>query len=184
MLKALEGTKVLVILPTTGFNDDELGPVKTTLETAGATLVYASASEGDVTSAGGVTIKVVSITEPRTTELLGAVVIGGLGTISLVDNGIVHKALRMIERDRKPIGALSQGVAVLARGGLLKGKRATIFMSPDMLKELKDGGAQYEKKPISMDGDLVTADGAASAERFAIVLRELLTTKRGPRPRG
>jgi hypothetical protein len=75
----------------------------------------------------------------------------------------------------------SQGVAVLACGGLLKGKRATIFMSPRHAE-----GAQGRRRAVreaDLDGRGSRHRGrTASAERFAIVLRELLTTKRAEAP--
>ena len=62
--------------------------------------------------------------------------------------------------------------------GLLEKKKATVFMTPDTLKALKEAGAHYERRPVVIDGDVVTADGAEPVERFATLFRDLVQQKR------
>ena len=80
--------------------------------------------------------------------------------------------------DGKPVGALSLGVVFLAKAGLLEGQAATIWVTPDALRALKEAGARYEKKPVVVSGGIVTADGPASAESFGNIYAELLEGSR------
>ena len=175
----LSGVKVLFIVAAKDFKDEELNIPKGLLEAAGATCIVASSDEGDAIGTSGNPVPAVPITEPRTTELSGVVVVGGPGAPkALWDNGLAHKVLRMLERDRRPIAAIENGVVVLAKAGLLNKRKATVPVSPETLRALKEGGAHYEKKPIVIDGDIVTVDGSESVERFGRLFRDLLQQKK------
>jgi len=174
----LKGLKVLFLVAPTGFQDEELEKPRRILEAAGAEVVVASTTGGPVTGQGGTTVEALSIVEARPTEYAGAVVVGGPGALAVADNGIAHKFFRMSAHDGKPVGGLSLGVVLLAKAGLLEGKAATVWLTPDALRALKDGGARYEKKPVVVAGGVVTADGPASAESFGNIFAELLDGSR------
>lgn len=179
MDKPLAGTKLLLVVSSTDFRDEEYQTVRTILEEAGATIVVASNDEGEAKGMAGTAVRAVAITEPRTTEFSGAVVIGGAGAPkALWENGLVHKTLRMLQRDRRPIGALSTAVIALAKAGLLQGKRATMPVSPETLRTFKEAGAHYEKKPVVIDGDIVTGESAEVADRFTRLYRDLVQQKK------
>lgn len=186
MAKPLEGLKVLFVVAPRNFRDEELALPREAVERAGATAVVASIDEGEAEGMLGARVRTVPIHEVRATEVAGAVVVGGSGSPEhLWDNGLVHKALRMIAHDGKPVGALCLSSAVLAKAGLLEGKKATVFVTADSLKALKDGGAKYERRPVVVDGRIVTADGPASSEAFGSVFVQLLTEARpAGKPRG
>ena len=155
-------------LPSTGIR---VGPLSSATVTASSTATGASFTPVTVSEA-------VSIVEVRPTEYAGAVVVGGPGSVDLWENGIAHKFFRMVVHDGKPAGGLSLGVGLLAKAGLLEGKPATIWLTPDALRALKEGGARYEKKPVVIGGGIVTADGPSSAEMFANIFAELLDGSR------
>ncbi len=178
MPQNLKGLKVLFFVAPKGFQDEELEKPRRVLEAAGAEVVVASTSAGPVSGLGGAAQEAVSIVEVRPTEYAGAVVVGGPGSVEIWENGIAHKFFRMVVHDGKPAGGLSLGVGLLAKAGLLEGKPATIWLTPDALRALKDGGARYEKKPVVIGGGIVTADGPSSAEMFANIFAELLDGSR------
>jgi len=174
----LKGLKVLFFVAPTGFQDEELEKPRRVLEAAGAEIVVASTAGGTATSQGGTAVETLSIVEARPTEYAGAVAVGGAGALAVADNGIAHKFFRMSVHDGKPVGGLSLGVVFLAKAGLLEGKAATVWLTPDALRALKEGGARYEKKPVVVAGGIVTADGPASAESFGNIFAELLDGSR------
>lgn len=178
MTQNLKGLKVLFLVAPKGFQDEELEKPRRILEAAGAEVVVASASAGPVSGQGGAALDAMSIVEARPTDFAGAVAVGGVGSVDLWENGIAHKFFRMAAHDGKPIGALSLGVGLLAKAGLLEGKAATIWLTSDALRALKDGGARYEKKPVVIAAGIVTADGPASAESFGNIFAELLDGSR------
>ena len=178
MSQTLKGLKVLFLVAPKGFQDEELEKSRKVLEARGAEVVVASASAGSASGQGGAVVEAVSIVEARPTEYAGAVVVGGPGSVEHWENGIAHKFFRMTVLDGKPVGALSLGVGLLAKAGLLEGKAATIWVTPDALRALKNGGARFEKKPVVVAGGVVTADGPASAESFGNIFAELLDGSR------
>ncbi len=179
MAASLSGVKVLFVVAPAAFDGEELTKARKPLEAAGATVILASPAGGEAVSVSGEKVETVSITEPRATDIAAMVVIGGTGALPhLADNGLVHKTVRMVERDGKPVGGLSFGAVVLAKAGVLTGKPATTWVTSESLKGLKEGGARYEKKPVVIAGPVITADGAASADRFGALFVDLLTASR------
>ena len=178
MTQTLKGLKVLFLVATKGFQDEELEKPRKVLEAAGAEIVVATLSGGAASGQAATVAETLSIMEARPTEYAGAVVVGGPGAPDLWGNGIAHKFFRMAAHDGKPVGAISLGVGLLAKAGLLEGKPATIWVTPDGLRALKEGGARYEKKPVVVATGVVTADGPASAESFGNIFLELLDGSR------
>ena len=178
MPQNLKGLKVLCLVAQAGFQDEELEKSRRVFEAAGAEVVVASVASGTATGHGGASVEAISIVEARPTDFAGAVVVGGPGAVDFWENGIAQKFFRMSTLDGKPVGAISLGVGLLAKAGLLEGKSATIWVTPDGLRALKNGGARFEKKPVVVAGGIVTADGPASAESFANIFAELLDGSR------
>ncbi len=178
MPQNLKGLKILFLVAQKGFQEEELDKPRRILEAAGAEIVVASTTTGTATGHAGATLEAISIVEARPTEYAAGIVVGGPGSVDLWENGIAQKFFRMAVHDGKPVGALSLGVGFLATAGLLEGKSATIWITPDALRALKNGGARFEKKPVVVAGGIVTADGPASAESFGNIFAELLESAR------
>jgi protease I len=68
------------------------------------------------------------------------------------------------------IGAICLSPPVLARAGLLAGRRATAFPTARAIVELKRGGAIYEEQAVVLDGTFVTASGPEAAAAFGAAL--------------
>jgi protease I len=69
---------------------------------------------------------------------------------------------------------------ILAKAGVLKEKRATVWSSPldrGPVRILKENGAIYEDKDVVQDGKIITANGPGAAEEFGQKLVEILTEK-------
>jgi len=64
--------------------------------------------------------------------------------------------------------------AILARAGVLKGKKATVF--PGDETELTSNGAIYTGKMIEKDGNIITGCGPEAASLFGQALAKELTT--------
>jgi protease I len=66
----------------------------------------------------------------------------------------------------------------LAKAGVLKGKKATVWSSSldrGPVKILKENGVIYEDKDVVQDGKIITANGPGAAEEFGQKLAEALT---------
>ena len=75
----------------------------------------------------------------------------------------------------KVVAAICLAPVVLARAGILKGKKATYFNSPVSFREMKAGGAVLVDKAVVTDGRIVTANGPAAAAEFADTFIRTLT---------
>ena len=64
----------------------------------------------------------------------------------------------------KLLGAICIAPVILARAGLLKGKKATVFI--DGADELRENGAIYTGNQIEVDGKIITANGPEAARLF------------------
>ena len=65
------------------------------------------------------------------------------------------------------MAAICLAPVVLARAGILKGKKATYYESTASFREMKAGGAVLVNKPVVADGRIVTANGPAASKEFA-----------------
>lgn len=80
---------------------------------------------------------------------------------------------RIVQEDKKGtfIGAICAAPLVLAKAGILKGKKATIY--PGMEKEIE--GADYCNEKVCVDGHIITSQGPATAFLFAFSLLQAVS---------
>ena len=80
----------------------------------------------------------------------------------------------------KVIAAICWAPTILAKAGVLEGKRATVWVGDDAECGMKTNeymekqGASCSGEGFVVDGKIVTADGPANAENFARAIEELL----------
>lgn len=97
---------------------------------------------------------------------------GGMtGTENLCNHRELNEELKAFANAGKPVAAICAGPQVLARAGLLKGHRATIY--PGLEAELLD--AEVSERPVVVSGNIITSRGPATAMEFALTLIEFLT---------
>ncbi len=102
-------------------------------------------------------------------------VVGGAGSPQyLWDNWALYSILKQAAEANKVIGGICLSGAVLARAGVLEGKQATVYQTPQTLEELKKAGARYMARDVVIDGNTVTAKGPAAAKEFGRQLAERL----------
>ncbi|MBF0502538.1 MAG: DJ-1/PfpI family protein [Candidatus Riflebacteria bacterium] len=171
-------TVALVIAPK-DFRDEELFVPLEALKKAGFTTVVASAKTSPATGMlGGTITPDKTIDHLRSGELAGILVVGGSGSPEFLwENKPLHALLRNMAATNKPVGAICLSPAVLAKAGLLKGKKATVYKDEKAIDALKKGGAEYSPEACVVDGLIVTADGPKAAEAFAEAFIKLLKLK-------
>ena len=84
----------------------------------------------------------------------------------------------------KPVGAICIAPCILAKAGVLKGRRATVFPGKEYTDILREGGATVVRAAVVEDGLLVTANGPNAAARFgdALIRALALPFKNDPPP--
>jgi ABC-2 type transport system ATP-binding protein len=98
---------------------------------------------------------------------------GSPGYINLRNHTKVLSIIMEAFEKNKLIGAICAAPAVLAKSGILKGKKCTIY--PGMENELKKGGGIPQKAWIVEDKNIITSQGPATALPFALKLVEKLS---------
>ena len=103
-------------------------------------------------------------------------VAGGAGAPAhLWDSEPLRALVKSLHAAGKVVGAICLAPPVLARAGILAGRRATTFPADRALVELKRGGATYVQEAVVLDGTIVTASGPEAATAFGETLAQLLT---------
>ena len=78
------------------------------------------------------------------------------------------------ERD-KLVAAICAAPGVLAKADLLRGLKATCFPNGELIKLLKEHGANYVNKRVVRDRNIITSVGPETAKDFATAICEYLS---------
>lgn len=100
---------------------------------------------------------------------------GGKGAENLANDARITNLLKEMADKGKYTAAICAGPTVLAKAGLLAGKKATSY--PAMLDQLKAANAQCVEDPVVQDGRIITSRGPGTAMDFALTLVGVLQGK-------
>jgi protease I len=170
--------KVLFVVSPERFRDEELLEPKRILEQHGATVTVASTRTGTAVGMLGARVAIECTVQQADAAAYDALAVaGGAGSPAhLWDCEPLRALARALYAAGKPVGAICLSPPVLARAGILSGKRATTFPADRAILELKRGGATYVEDAVVLDGTIVTASGPEAASAFGQTLAELLPT--------
>jgi len=178
--KTIKNKKIAMVIASKDFRDEEYFVPKEILERAGAEIKTASNKMGRARGADGGEVEIdLLISEINMADFDGVVFIGGPGCLENLDNGNSYKAVKEAVSQDKVLASICISPVILAKAGVLKGKKATVWSSPmdrGPVKILEENGAIYEDKPVVIDGEIVTSSGPAAAKEFGKAIKELLTS--------
>lgn len=168
--------KVLYLIAPERFRDEELMIPKRALEEAGHAVVVACPRPGIAVGVlGGRVAPDLTVRQADAAGYDALAIAGGPGSPThLWDSEAVRKLVRAVYAAGKPVAAICLSGPVLARAGVLEGRRAAVFPTDRALIELKRGGARYVPEPVVRDGTVLTASGPEAAAAFAAALVRLL----------
>jgi len=160
--------KVLVCIAPVNYRDEELEEPLSVLEEHGIGYVIASVKPGTCTGMlGGVAEASVGFGDVTPADFAGIVIVGGAGAAeSLWGNERLHSLVRSFHEQGRVVAAICLSPAVLARAGILRGVKATVFRTPASVSEMKAGGAELVDAPVVSAGRIVTAHGPDAALAF------------------
>lgn len=165
--------RIVMIIACSMFRDEELFHTKEQLEKDGHEVVVASSRTGFCEgSRGGSAVAQITIDEISIDETDALVFVGGPGASEYFENSTAHKLAEEILLKDKVLAAICIAPVILAKAGLLKGRKATVFSSGE--KELERCGAFYTGDMVTVDENIVTGNGPASAVSFAKRITEAL----------
>jgi protease I len=165
--------KVLFIIAKNDFRDEEFFVPREILEKAGFEVKVASNTKAGETAVGflGGEVKVdLSLDEVQVDQFDAVIFVGGAGALVNLDNETSYKIARETKEKNKLLCAICIAPSILAKAGVLQGKKATVWTSAldkKAVKVLQEHGASYQVDPVVEDGNIITANGPQSAKEFA-----------------
>jgi protease I len=172
----LNGKKVLMVIASNNFRDEEYFEPRKALEDAGARVVVACSSLNTAKGKLGLEVKPdILISDVKEGDYDGIVFVGGGGSKEYFDNPVAHKLAQGFYGHNKLTSAICIAPAILANAGLLRQKKATSF--PSSAEILKTKGAVFTGSGVESDGIIVTGVGPEAAKQFGEKLVEVLGKK-------
>ncbi len=170
--------KAVLIIAYKGFQDLEYSATRMALEKNGINITIASSKTGEAIGKFGEKVKVdKKINEIRAEDFDAIVFIGGPGALEFVENRTAHQLAQETASKEKILAAICIAPEILAKAGVLSGKKATVWSDPldqTPIQFLKAHGAEYIPEDVVADGKIITANGPPAAEKFGQKIVELL----------
>ena len=164
--------KTALVLFATGSEELETVTVVNILRRGGVQVSLAGLQEGALCGSRGITLQPDTTLDAVQEREFDMVVLPGgqPGTNHLKADARVAKLVQRMMTQEKYVTAICAAPSVLAKAGLLDGKRATSF--PTCLDDYPKVAQQMNA--VVEDGKLITSRGPGTAMDFALVLLERL----------
>jgi len=178
MPEILKGKKIVMVIAFRDFRDEEYFIPKEIFEAAGAEIKTASNEKGLAIGSGGGEASIDFLAEDINLANFDAVVFaGGSGCLKNLDNEVSYNLVKEAVSQNKVLGSICISPVILAKAGVLQGKKATVWSSPldkFAVKILRNSGANYQSAPVVVDGKIITASGPSAAKEFAETIIKVL----------
>ncbi len=166
---------VAVFLPNTFFRDEEYQIVTMALERAKFQVVVVATETTAVQGIDGLYVKPQRLlSEIAPEEFAGLILIDGPGAVVYWGDTVLHRVCQQFATAQRVLGACGLSPIILAKAGLLRGKRATVFPDHYSIGLLKANGCYYRFGPVVSDGNIVTGDKSENCRTYARTLIKVL----------
>ncbi len=174
MMSELQGKKILMIIASQDFRDEELFKPRDLFLERGMEVVLASSSLKTARGMlGGTAQPDILIREVKVEEFDAIIFVGGMGSSEYWEDPIAREIVKKAVSLDKLICAICIAPVTLANAGILEGKKATVFSSE--INRLKNKGAIYTGKNVEIDGHIITANGPQAATEFGKAIIQSLS---------
>ncbi|MBU1132446.1 DJ-1/PfpI family protein [Patescibacteria group bacterium] len=168
--------KVLMIIAQKDFRDEELFDTRSVLEQNGIKADVCAKSHDIAAGKLGGTVKPdLAFSDVVEADYSGIIIIGGPGAFDFIGDETINGLVNYFHGQDKLVAAICIAPAILARGGFLKNKKATICAGSE--KYLVEGEAIVSADDIVIDGNMITANGPAAASRFGQAIVDFLKNR-------
>lgn len=172
-MPGVNGKKVVMIIASQNFRDEEFQKPKAILEKQGAKVTVASSSLNKATGMLGATADPeVLYNHIKAQDYDAVVFVGGSGATEYWNDPTAHTIAQECVKNGKILAAICIAPVTLANAGVLTGKKATVWSSE--VEQLKAKGVNYTGSDVQQDGQIITADGPTSADKFGNALVKAL----------
>ncbi|MFH0803276.1 MAG: DJ-1/PfpI family protein [bacterium] len=167
------GSKVLLLLPAARFDDAVYQKTKAILERNGHAVTVAAPKKTPIFGLNrGQVIPNITLEEIKISDYDALVLASGIGYRDYWEFEPVQEFIREAHRLGLLIAAIANTPMLLARSGILKGKKATGLFYES--KDIKDNGGEYIAASVHQDGNILTAKEAAMADQYGLALAKAL----------
>ena len=158
--------RILIIIAQKLFRDEELDIPKRLFEANGIKVDVASVTTEIAVGKLGMQVNPdLSFKDAKSDDYDAIMIVGGPGAPELKNYPEVLNLIKEFDKKQKLVTAICIAPTILAKAGILKGKKATVF--PTGADELKMASAIYTGDHVTVDGRIITGDGPESAKIFA-----------------
>jgi protease I len=176
--------KIAMIIAPKGYQDVEFGTPYRYFKDQGATVDVYSTKKGMAAGALGGTFYVTHTLDELNVDNYNAIVfVGGPGTPIIRNDSNSLRVAKDAIQSEKILAAICWSPTILAKAGVLKGKNATVWYGPDSEFEmltseyLDEQGAVYTGQDVTIDGNIITANGPPVAQKYAEAIWKKLVEK-------
>lgn len=171
--------KVVMVIAFKDFKDEEYFVTRQVLEKGGLEITTVSNKKGTAQGVSGGQAPIdLSLDELKIEDYDGLVFIGGPGCLKNLDQSVSYQIAQEAVKQDKVLGAICISPVILAKAGLLRDKKATVWSTPldkSPVEILQENGADYQEQPVVIDGKIVTGNGPAAAKEFGQAVVQLMS---------
>ena len=174
--------KILMVVSPKDFRDEEFFVPAEIFKKSGYKVEVASIKKGMALGADGGEVKIdYSFDDVNLDDFKAVVFVGGPGALENLDKERTYQFIKEVVVENKLLGAICISPVILAKAGVLKGKKATVWSSvfdKSPIELLKKAGAIYQEGPVVQDGKIITGNGPKAAREFAQKIIEALKSEK------
>jgi len=174
----LSNKKIAIIIASKNFRDEEYFTPREIFDKTGAEVKVISDKLGIAMGADGGEVNIdIKLNDLKVSDFDAIVFIGGPGALTYLDNSDSYKIAQDAISQNKILAAICISPAILAKAGILQGKKATVWASAldrSAVKILEDNGATFQDEDVVQDGKIITGNGPGAAKHFANKIIESL----------
>ena len=166
--------RAVMVIAFNQFRDEEYSEPKKVLEAAGINVTTASTQVGTATGKLGLKVKTdLTLNDLKVTDYDAVIYIGGPGSYDFRDDPLAHQIAQETIAQGKVLAAICAAPGILAKAGVLQGKKFTMFTDDGSAAE---GLATYTGKGGEIDGKIITATGPETAKAFGQAIVNAITS--------
>jgi len=167
----LSNIKIAMIVAYKDFRDEEYFVPRGIFDEQKAEVRVVSNELGTAMGTDGGDVAVdIDLDDLDAADFDAIVFIGGPGALSNLDNADSYRIAKDSISQNKLLASICVTPAILAKAGVLSGKKATVWTSPldkSAKKILEDNGAIFQDEEVVQDGNIITGNGPSAAKEFA-----------------
>lgn len=167
---------ILMIIAHKGFRDEEYEVPRSIFEESGLKVAVASSDTTPAKGMLGMEVKPdLLIKDVEVSQYDCLIFVGGVGAKDYWEDDVVHSLATAAVDSEMVLGAICIAPVILAKAGVLKGLKATVFKTRETGRVFKEEGVIYTGEDVTLSGRIVTGRGPEAAEKFAKKILTLVT---------